>query len=122
MQVLLEEGLALGVITPKIAQYINVEFPVLPKFYGLPKTHKDIFPPPLRPIISGIGSLCERLIEWVDAHLQPLLSSRPGYLRDSKQVLQVLNDARWEGKYSWITLDLTSLYSNIPHDLAIVAM
>lgn len=42
LQVHLEEGLTLGVFTPKIAQYINVEFQVTPIFHGLPKTHKDI--------------------------------------------------------------------------------
>lgn len=96
---LLEEGVALGAITPQVAKYMNVEHPIIPIFHGFPKTHKKAFPPPLRPIVSGIGSLCERLSEWVDAHLQPLVISRPGYLRDSKQVLQGLQDARWEENY-----------------------
>lgn len=101
---------------------MNVEHPILPIFHGLPKTHKKVFPPPLRPIVSGIGSLCEHLSEWVDVHLPPLVISRPGYLRDSKQVLQVLQDARWEENYSWITLDVVSLYSNIPHNIALTAV
>lgn len=119
---LLKDGVALGVITPKIAEYMDVEFPVTSIFHGLPKTHKNCFPPPLRPIISGIGSLCECLSEWVDAHLQPVVSLRPGYLRDSKQVLQVLYDAEWKENYSWITLDVTNLYSNILPDKAILAV
>lgn len=69
-----------------------------------------------------MGSLCERLRECVDAHLQLVVSTRPGYLKDSKQVLQVLKDTRWEEHNTWLTLDVTSLYSNIPHDSTIMAI
>lgn len=119
---LLMEGVSLGVITPKIGEFLNVEHPVTPIFHGLPKTHKSVFPPPLRPIISGIGSLCERVSEWVDTYLQPIVRTRPGYLRDSKQVLQSFQGAGWEETHSWVTLDVVSLYSNIPHPVALAAV
>lgn len=75
---------------------------IVPVFHGLPKIHKAVFPPTLRPIIAGIGSLCEKLSKWVDAHLQPLVQERPGFLRISEQVLQFLFDQEWREIYAWI--------------------
>lgn len=89
---LLDKRLALGVLTKKLHDHLNTQFPVIPIFHGLPKTHKHVFPPPLGPIISVIGSLCEGMSEWVDAHLQPLVLSRPGHLRDSKGVSQAMHN------------------------------
>lgn len=101
---------------------LNNQFPVVPIFHGLPKMHKSVFPPPLRPIISGTGSLCEGLSERGDAHLQPLVHSRPGYLRDSKQFLQAMNSVEWNESCVWVTLDVVSLYSCIPHYMALQAV
>lgn len=42
--------------------------------------------------------------------------------KDSKQVLQSFKDAGWEESYSWLTLDVVSLYSNIPHPVAVTAI
>lgn len=36
---LLSEGVALGAITSKISQYIDIEHPVVPIFHSLPRTH-----------------------------------------------------------------------------------
>lgn len=51
-----------------------------------------------------------------------LVCTRPGYLQDSKQVLQSFYDARWAETYTWVTLDGVSLYSNVPHTVAISAI
>ena len=47
--------------------------PIIPKIYGLPKTHKpDI---PLRPIISGIGSAPHNIAKLLAKLLTPLLGT-----------------------------------------------
>lgn len=122
LDTLLLEGVALGVLSQKESDSLKVKHPVTPVFHGLPKVHKNMFPPPLRPIIAGIGSLCEKLSQWVDIHLQPIVQSRPGFLRDSKQVLQYFENATWKESYSWMTLDVTSLYSCFSHSVALHAL
>lgn len=38
---------------------------------ALPKIHKSTIDPP-RPIVSGIGSLTEKLSEFIDSHIQQI--------------------------------------------------
>lgn len=76
-------------------------------FHSLPKVHKGGFPPPLRPIVAGISSLNEHLCAWLDSYLQPLMHFIPGFLRDTKQVLQALDKRMWIEGSVWITADVT---------------
>lgn len=91
-------------------------------FYSLPKIHKPGFPPPFRPIVADIGSLNEGLCSWVDRFLQLLVRCIPGYLQDSRDVLKAFQDFTWDNNMSWVTADVTSLYTVIPHDLALIAI
>lgn len=72
LEVLLSEGVAIGAITEKEKRYLCPAFPIIAIFHGLPKLHKEVFPPALRPIISMIGPLNEHdiLSSWTDSHLQ----------------------------------------------------
>lgn len=80
LEQLLDDGFSINVFTEKEKKYLLPLYPVTPIFHGLPKSHKNAFPPALRPIISGIGSLCENLSCWVDIHLQSMVQSSVGYL------------------------------------------
>lgn len=51
-------------------------------------------------MVSGIASLNERLWVWVDSQLHPIMKS-----------------IKWQQNYVWVTADVASLYSVIPHDL-----
>uniref|UniRef100_A0A8C2DIT0 Uncharacterized protein n=1 Tax=Cyprinus carpio TaxID=7962 RepID=A0A8C2DIT0_CYPCA len=50
--------------------WITVKHPVCPMFYGLPKIHKSLIDPPLRPIVSSIGCLTEPLSQYLDFFLK----------------------------------------------------
>lgn len=69
-KILIREGLVLEVLSERQVEYLYVDNPVIPIIHGLPKVHKGVTPPPLRPIISGINSLGETLSEWLDSLLQ----------------------------------------------------
>lgn len=69
LELTLQEGVGLGLLTQKEFDYLSIKYSIIPIIHSLPKTHKERFPQPPRPIISGVGSLCERLSEWVDAYL-----------------------------------------------------
>uniref|UniRef100_A0A803JHB8 Reverse transcriptase domain-containing protein n=1 Tax=Xenopus tropicalis TaxID=8364 RepID=A0A803JHB8_XENTR len=119
---LVGEAFANGLISEKIRDYLIPRNPRIPLFHHLPKVHKKERPPVGRPIVSGIASLNEKLSEYVDLYLQPLVQRLTSYVRDTKHVLQMLSNFTWQDTYSWGTVDVTSLYSCIPHDKGLQAI
>lgn len=76
----------MGAISQGQADKLFVPHPVIPIFQSLPKLHKETFPPPMRPIVVGIGSMGERMGAWLDKLLQPLVSITSSYIRDTKRM------------------------------------
>ena len=88
--------------------------PRTPLFYGLPKIHKDNTP--LRPIVSGNDSPTENLSIYIDEKLQPLARALPSYIRDTTDFLrQTLSLPPLPPNAILVTMDVKSLYTNIPH-------
>ncbi|XP_033095473.1 uncharacterized protein LOC117100033 [Anneissia japonica] len=78
--------------------------------------------PPGRPIISGRGTLTEHLSGYVDSILNPLLHNIPSYTQDSTHFLRKINELKeLKTDAMLVTLDVSSLYTNIPHNEGIVA-
>ena len=91
-------------------------------FYMLPKIHKRITNPPGRPIVSGNGCPTERISQLVDFFLQPTVQELPSYLRDTTHFLSRLRHLGTLPKDCLlITMDVASLYTNIPNDLGLEA-
>ena len=86
-------------------------------FYMLPKIHKKLVNPPGRPIVSGNGCPTEMISQLVDHFLQPHVKRLPSYIKDTTHFLQKLQniDKLPEGTLL-ATLDVASLYTNIPND------
>ncbi|XP_041472561.1 uncharacterized protein LOC121421826 [Lytechinus variegatus] len=78
---------------------------------------------PGRPILSGNGSPTENISLFVDYHIKPLVSRAPSYIHDTPEFLRKLNDIKDQIPETAIigTLDVSSLYTNIPHDEGIQA-
>ena len=73
--------------------------------------------PPGRPIVSGIGTLTEYVSAFVDRERQPLLANIPSYIKDTTDFLNKLSRFNnLPDNTILITLDVTALYSNIPHN------
>ncbi|XP_041461178.1 uncharacterized protein LOC121412434 [Lytechinus variegatus] len=91
------------------------------RFYLLPKIHKPGNPG--RPILSGNGSPTEHISLFVDYHIKPLVSRAPSYIHDTPDFLRKLNDIKDQIPETAIigTLEVSSLYTNIPHDEGIQA-
>jgi len=89
----------------------------LANLYFLPKMHKN--PPKVRPIVSANNTPTERIGIFVDHFLQPLVALQPTYLQDSTQVIQKIEELCLPKDISLVTLDVTSLYTNIDHSVAI---
>ncbi|XP_071493045.1 uncharacterized protein [Diadema antillarum] len=91
------------------------------RFYLLPKIHKPGNPG--RPILSGNGSPTENISLFVDHHIKPLVSLAPSYIHDTPDFLRKLDDIKDQIPETAIigTFDVSSLYTNIPHDEGILA-
>uniref|UniRef100_A0A803JQE7 Reverse transcriptase domain-containing protein n=1 Tax=Xenopus tropicalis TaxID=8364 RepID=A0A803JQE7_XENTR len=122
LETLVSNAQSNGVISLRVKNYLIPSETKTPIFYHLPKVHKVERPPVGRPIVSGIQSLNERLSEYIDILLQPLVTRLASYVQDTKHILQILNDCQWHSSYSWGTVDVTSLYSCIPHDRGLRAV
>ena len=100
----------------------NVRTPLI---YVLPKLHKP--PPPNtkfagRPIISGCGSPTERISEFVDYFLIPIVKKQKTYLKDTMELIKKLENLVLEPNILLATMDVTSMYTNIVQDEAITAV
>uniref|UniRef100_A0A672S230 Uncharacterized protein n=1 Tax=Sinocyclocheilus grahami TaxID=75366 RepID=A0A672S230_SINGR len=51
-------------------KYLKNEYPRIPVLYTLPKIHKSLEDPPMRPVVSGNGSLTETLSKFLDSLIQ----------------------------------------------------
>ena len=85
-------------------------------FYMLPKIHKKKENPPGRPIVSGNGCPTEKISQLVDFFLQPHVKLLPSYIKDTTHFLLKLNQlGNLPPNTILATLDVASLYTNIPN-------
>src|SRR5690606_15586641 len=99
---------------------INLD-PVLGRFYGLPKIHKREIP--FRPIISNNDTATEHISSLVDMALKSLPSKFPSYIKNTNDFLDKIHNLRLPNKDCFlVTLDVGSLYSNIPHSDCIMSL
>lgn len=89
------------------------------QFYLLPKIHKEGMPG--RPIVSAIGHPTEKISEYIDLHLRPHVENLPSYLKDTTDYINKTPSADLPNNTLLVTMDVTSLYTNIPHDEGIEA-
>ena len=89
-------------------------------FYGIPKIHKE--GAPLRPIVSGCDGATDNLSKYITHFLQPLAEKLPSHIKDTTHFLRVLRALPPLPENSFlVTADVTSLYTNIPHEEGIKA-
>lgn len=101
-------------IIQKQFKYLTNFTPSCPIFYGLPKVHKDNWP--LRPIVSQINGPTCRLSEYLDKLLTIAESKIPYLLKDTTAFLNLIElNNKCPNNTFLVTMDVTSLYTNIPH-------
>ena len=92
------------------------------QFYMLPKIHKRLDNPPGRPIVSGNNCPTERISQFVDYFLKPIVKNTRSYIRDTTHFLNTIDNFDQLPEHTFlVTLDVSSLYTNIPNDLGIQA-
>ena len=85
---------------------------VPPKYYGLPKIHKQ--GTPLRPIISTRGSVSYETAKELAKILKPLIRKSPHHVYNNKDFLESIKDIKVEDDECIMIYDVTALFTSIP--------
>lgn len=116
----LEQLVADKKLTVKDLSFLLPLSPSAGRFYLLPKIHKTGNPG--RPIVSAIGSVTEKISSFVDTLISHIPQTYPSYIKDSGHFLSDIADLIIPEGSLLVTLDVCSLYTNIPHKDGIEAV
>ena len=83
------------------------------RLYFLKKIHKN--PMGIRPIVSSCNSITEPISQFVDKWLQPHVKTLPSYLKDTTEFLKLIETTKLPQNCILASIDVSSLYTNIPH-------
>ena len=118
IQSLLQEG-HIDDITAKCLS-LTPDPPRISVFYTLTKIHK---PTPVgRPIISGCDGHTERISAFVDHLIQPIAQKQASYLKDTTDFLNFIEKTKLPKSTILVSMDVTSLYTNIPQEEGITTV
>jgi hypothetical protein len=92
---------------------------LLPRAYGLPKIHKQQFPPPFRIIVSSINTALYFLASYLQDIIMTSIPEPKSHINNSFDLYKVLNGKHIEENEVLFSLDVASLFTNIPIELAI---
>ena len=84
----------------------------IPKYYGLPKVHKE--DTPLRPIVSSIGSATYETAKELSRILKPLVGRSTHHVRNNQDFIQSIQDITIEEEDCMMSFDVKSLFTSIP--------
>lgn len=91
---------------------------VPPRFFGLPKVHKENCP--LRPIVSTINSPTSKLSKFIADVLKISFADYFEYsIKDSFAFAAVINDFQLPDDYVIVSLDVISLFTNISLEISV---
>jgi len=88
--------------------------PRMPEFYTLTKIHKPNLAG--RPIVSGNGGPTERISSFIDSLLQPIAKKQESYIKDTTDFVRFIENTPIPENAIIATLDVCSLYTNIPQE------
>ena len=110
-----------------ISQHIINKFkppskPRTSQFYIIPKTHKVGNPP--RPIVSACEYSTSHISQFITQLINPLAKKNPTYLGSTQEFINIIKNQGDFPKHRskdlfLVTADITSMYTNIPHQEAI---
>ena len=107
-------------INEKVAEDLKRNYPKTPEFYLRPEIHKE--GDPGRPIVSTINYHTANSLKYLDYHLQPILKEILSYVKYIQDFLKKLKSKRYTSREPSRTLDVRSLYTNIPNNKGIKAV
>ena len=110
-----------NLLTLKTANSLLKEKIRAPEFHLLPKIHKVNNPG--RPVISSINCHTGRISEFVDYYLQLVVKKLESYVKGTTDFIKKIEAIEHVSDDSYlVSLDVHSLYTNIPHKEGIEAV
>ena len=113
-------------ISPEECKYFSYRFKKstnLGKLDLLPKMHKILYDVPGHPVIYNFSTPTEKMSEYLDYHLEPIMRSAKSYIRDTRDFLRRLKEL---GSVLinalLVTADVLGLYPSIPHQDGLEAL
>ncbi|XP_044761573.1 uncharacterized protein LOC123318845 [Coccinella septempunctata] len=106
-----------GAIDEMKAKHLKCRNSVIPKLYGLRKTHKENIS--IRPVVSCIGAPSYNLSKYIHDILSPVTTSFEYNISNSKDFVDFVKEIRVPKESEWVSLDVVSLYTNIPKPLVL---
>ena len=78
---------------------------------------------PGRPVISNCGTPTEKVSEFLDSQLKPVMQSSRLYIKDLVNFIKKIKNIGTILKYSiLVTADVVGLYPSIPHEAGLKAL
>ena len=115
-----------GSTTEKKLKYFTIEFKKatnLGKLYLRPKIHRRLENAPGRSVTSNCGTPTEKVTEFLDSQLKPVMQSSWSYLKDSDDFIKKIKNINIIPKDSiLITADVVGLYPRIPYEAGLKAV
>ena len=113
-------------ISEKELKYFTYSFKKatnLGKLYFLPKIHKPLSSVPGRPVTSNCGTPTEKISEFLDHILKPVMQESWSYIKDSGDFLKkVKHLGPIPDGAILVTADVVGLYPSIPHKAGLEAL
>ena len=108
-----------GFIDQEIYKKLYISDGELPRSYGLPKIHKTNTP--LRIIVSSINSPFYKLAIFLKDIIKKSLNinEKFGHIKNSYELVKRINGLTLPEDYQIVSFDISSMYSNIPMELAL---
>ena len=117
---LIDQAWRLGIINDTTKESLQTKNPRISTFYMLPKIHKSGSQG--RPIVNSIGSITEKISAFVDSHLRQYTPRIPSYIMDTTHFINIMKNIQLDPEDLLLTIDVSSLYTNIPHTEGIAAI
>ena len=89
-----------------------------PKFYGLPKVHKQ--GTPLRPIVSSIGAATYNTAKELSRILNPLVGRSRHHIQNNQDFLEDLKGIQLKPDEVVMSFDVKALFTSVPIEPALV--
>ena len=113
-------------ITEKELKYFSFNFKnacCLDKMYLLLKIHQKLFDVPGRPIISNCRTPTEKVSDFLDYHLQPVMKRGRSYVKDTQDFLKKPKHlGKVPSNAILVKADVVGLYPSIPHEAGLEAL
>ena len=110
-----------GLISDKNLEHLSRESCTEAKFYMLPKIHKKNVPG--RPICSSVNHPTSRISKFVDEHIKQYEPQTKSHIRDTQDFIKKIRSLGQIPEGAILcTLDVSSLYTNIPNHDRILAV